>query len=139
MPFANITLYFNCLLFYLQSVGLGGAQRKLAEELYQPLKPCPDENSGYSSSFLFVRSTDLQIRMLSYLTLLRTLSQGNVSHNALSWQLMQLKKLRKIVTKNGIIRQLNDVKYDCRNRRHIKLSYTQKVFDSRKIRHFCLV
>ena len=104
MSFANITFYFNCLLFYLQSVGLGGAQRKLADELYQPLKPCPDENSGYSSSFLFVRSTDLQIRMLSYLTLLRTLSQGNVSHNALSWYFMQVDKLQQIITKNSIIR-----------------------------------
>lgn len=56
-------------------MGLGGVQRKLAEELYRPLRP--DENVEMTlASQVFVKSSDTQIRLLSTLLLLRTLTQG---------------------------------------------------------------
>lgn len=57
----------------LQSTGMGGAQRRLADELYRPLRP---EDADPSVASTFVKSCDLQIRMLSYLLLLRTLTAG---------------------------------------------------------------
>ncbi|KAF6020378.1 CCDC138 [Bugula neritina] len=73
-------IYWSCLLLDhnpgKQSVGLGGVQRKLAEELYRPLRP--DENVEMTlASQVFVKSSDTQIRLLSTLLLLRTLTQAD--------------------------------------------------------------
>ncbi|XP_067948927.1 coiled-coil domain-containing protein 138-like [Watersipora subatra] len=77
-------IYWSCLLLDQnpgkQNVGLGQCQRKLAEELYRPLKPSEMEIT--SESFvkppsLFIKSSDTQIKLLSCLLLLKTLTQAD--------------------------------------------------------------